>query len=269
MIAHLTKTKEADLEKAINDEKEVDFAIADELTVLDKTELEARDKQQKDDGIKAGKEIGRKEVREAAGLDEKIGKDPAKIAEAISKKAVDDAKVAPDKKVAELTEQVNLLQAKVSEKDTEIANSKKVASEAALDRRILAAFPKERIEGMEDEDFLTIIKRNHSFEEEDGKMVVKKDGQIIRDTKTTNPLGMKEAVEKIFADKKWNKEATPAGGGRGAGDQGGSGGVFKKRSEVIAHYEAQGKSIQGEHSGEIVAKLGELAKADPTFDMNN
>lgn len=266
LIATLTKTKLADLETAIKDEKEVDFVIPAELTVLTKDELESRDTAQKKQGEKDGREIGIKEVKKAAGLPEDApSKDPAKVAQAIVDKATADAKIKPDEKVTQLTEQVGLLQKQLGEKEGEISTAKKVAADVSLDRKILSVFPKNRADNLDDDDYLTIIKRNHSFEEQDGKLIVKKDGELVRDKTTTNPLAMKDVVAGIFTERKWTKEEGGAGG-RGGSDKGG-GSKYTKKSEVIAKYEAEGKNINGADGQALVAELAELKKNDPSFDM--
>lgn len=271
-IADLLKIKEADLTAAISDEKEVDLTLPENIHMLTQEELDARDEAKKNDGIKAGKEIGAKEVRTAAGLDESVGKDAKKIAEAIAEKAQKDAKVPADAKVTELTTQNKLLQQKLAEKDTEIEAEKKKSSQIATDRQILTSMPKNRAETLADDEYLDVIKAKHIKEIDGSLVVVGKDGEPIRDPKTTKPLNLSSGLMTIFKERKgWLAEegAGGAAGGRGGKDDTGGKGGFKKRSEVIAHYEAMGKSINGEAGQEIVAKLSELAKDDPTFDMNS
>lgn len=268
-IATLTKTKVETLEAAIKDANEIDVEIPAELTVLTKEELDARDAAQKKLGEKDGVEIGIKQVKKAANLPEDApSKDPVKVAQAIIDKATTDAKVKPDEKVTQLTEQVTLLQKQLGEKDTEITTAKTAAQQAALDTRILTSFPKERASTLTDGEYLTLIKASLQFKEVDGKLIVEKDGHVLRHPKTTDPLPMNDAIASIFTDRKWITEDGAAGGGRGAGDKGGGSG-FRKASEVKAKYEADGKNINGEHGQAYVKELTELKKADPTFDLDN
>jgi len=270
-IAGFLKVKEADLKAAIEAEKETDIELPADLHVFTEAELESRDSAQKNEGIKAGKEIGFKELKKAAGLPEDApSKDPAEIVEAISAKAVKDAKIPVDAKVNELTTQNNLLTQKLAEKDTEIENEKKKSSQVATDRLILTAMPKNRAETLADDEYLDVIKAKHIKEVDGQQVVVGKDGEVLRDPKTTKPLDLATGLTTIFTERKWIAEGGAGGaGGRGGKDEKPANGVFTKRSEVIAHYEAQGKSINGEAGKEIVAKLNELSKADPSFDMNS
>ncbi|MDP4151187.1 MAG: hypothetical protein Q8943_17405 [Bacteroidota bacterium] len=272
-IAGLLKVKAEDLTTAIKDDKEVEFAVPDGLTTLTTDELETRDKNQKEDGIKAGKEIGIKEVREKAGLESSVGKDPEKIAAAIGAKALADAKIEPDKKVKLLEEQVAQLQGSLTKKDGEIATIKQTASSIAKDRKLLAAFPKNRADILSDEQFLTLVKGELSIDEVDGKEVVKKGGEVLRDAATKNPLTLEAAVTSLFKESKgWLAEGGAGGGGASGGRGGGDGGkqpTFTKKSEVIKHYEDQGKSVNGAAGVEIANKLSELKKANPDFDLVN
>ena len=266
-IATLLKIKETDLDAAIKDEKEVDLTIADDLHVLTNEELETRDNNQKKEGEKTGKEIGIKEVKKAAGLPEDApAKDPAKVAQAIIDKATTDAKVKPDEKVIQLTDQVKLLQTQLTEKDGEITKEKEIASSASLDRKILAAFPKERSSTLTDDEYITLIKAGHVFKELDGKIIIEKDGKPLRDAKTTNPLTLAEGMKHIFTERKgWLGEATIVPGGRGD-DDGKPPAKFTKLSEVKKHFEDQKKSMLGDEFKAVVATA---TKDNPEFDMNS
>lgn len=265
-IAKLTKIKTADLEAALKDEKEVDVTIPEDITTFTNDELESRDQAQKKLGEKDGREIGIKEVKKAAGLPEDApSKDPAKVAQAIIDKATTDAKVKPDEKVTQLTEQVNLLQKQLGEKDTEVTQHKTAAQQAALDRKILTAFPKERASHLNEDEYLTLLKGQYQFKDVDGNIIVEKDGKPLRDPKTTNPLPLVDAVKTIFTERKWVEEggAGGAGGRGGAGSSGG--GKPTKLSDLKAKFTAEGKNLNGEEFSKAVMAA---VKEDKDFDMN-
>jgi hypothetical protein len=270
-ISKLLKLKPEDITAALKDEKELDLELPADLTVLTTTELESRDAAQKNEGIKVGKEIGIKEVRTAAGLDETVGKDAAKVAAAIGAKFVTEAKIPADEKVKEVTKQNELLTQKLAEKDTELTTEKQKASQYGIDRKIIAAMPKNRAAKFEDDEILDILKNKH-IKEIDGQLVaVDKTGEPIRDKATTKPVDLATGLNTIFTEREW---LTPAGaGGAGAGGRGGKDdpgkNIFSKKSEVIAHFAEKGVSMNGEGSKEIVAKIAECAKDNPDFDMNN
>ena len=170
--------------------------------------------------------------------------------------------------VKELTERVNVLTRTVSDKEAEVGQLKQQASTIQQDSQILASFPKNRAETLKDSEYLTLIKSSLVIKTQDGKTIIEKNGQELRD-KLGNPVPIVQAIGDIFTERKWVAEESGGGGGRGAGDSNGKTGTFSKRSEVIAHYEKQGKSINGEFGQEITAKLAELKKADAEFDMNS
>jgi len=268
-IATLLKLKPDELTKALDEKEEVTIELQEDLSVFTKTELESRDEVQKGAGIKIGKEIGVKEVRTEAGLDESVGKDPKKVAEAIFSKAVADAKIPANDKITELTKQNSLLTQKLGEKDAEIEVERKKSSQVSTDRKILTAMPKNRTSLLEDDEMLDAVKAKHIKEIDGNLVVIGKDGEPLRDSKTTKPLDLNTGLLQIFTDRKWLTEEKQQPGGRGGKDEKTPAGVFTKKSEVIAHYESEGKSINGEYGAEIVAKLSELSKADTGFDMNN
>jgi hypothetical protein len=265
-IAKLTKIKTADLEAALKDEKEVDVTIPEDITTFTNDELESRDQAQKKLGEKDGREIGIKEVKKAAGLPEEApSKDPVKVAQAIIDKATTDAKVKPDEKVTQLTEQVNLLQKQLGEKDNEVTQHKTAAQQEALNRKILTAFPKERASHLNEDEYLTLLKGQYQFKEVDGAIIVEKDGKPLRDPKTTNPLPLTDAVKSIFTERKWVEE----GGAGGAGGRGGAGssgsGKPTKLSDLKAKFTAEGKNLNGEEFSKAVMAA---VKEDKDFDMN-
>jgi hypothetical protein len=272
-FAVLAKIKEEDLKKALSDENETDVAIPDGLSVFTKEELEERDNNSRSDGISTGKEIGIKEVKKAAGLpDDAPSKDPAKVAQAIMDKANAESKTKPDEKVKELTTQLDLLKKSMEEKEGEIGKLKNEITGAGLDRQILTSLPKNRASTLTDAEYLTLIKSAISIEQSDGGITVKKDGQVLRNDTTKAPISLNDAINNLFTERKWVEASAggAAAGGRGAGDaSGGAAGIFTKRSEVIAHYEKMGKSVNGADGQEIINKLAELKKADESFDMNN
>lgn len=259
-IASHLKIKSADLETAIKAEAEVDLTLTAELTVLTKEELETRDTNQKNEGIKAGKEIGVKEVRTAAGLEEGLGKDPKKIADAIIEKAVKDAKIVPDEKVKQLTDQVGLLQKQLTDKDVEITAEKDRANGIQIDRQILASMPKNRAEHLTDDEYLTLVKP--FVKTVDGKLIIEKDGQPLRDAKTQNVLDLSAGLTSVFTERKgWLKEQQVTPPGRG-GQDGKQGTFYASMSELQKDWEAQGKSING---AEFSAELSRVMKENPEF----
>lgn len=267
-IAALLKISEAEIETAIKGEAEIDITIP-EVTVFTKDELDQRDTNQKNDGIKIGKEIGVKEVRKAAGIDEGGSKDPAKAAQQISEKALAEAKMKPDEKVIELSKQIDTLKTTLSAKEQEIESANQKVSGVLLDRTIFSSLPKERADVLTDDEYISAIKSNFSINNIDGNLVISRGGKELRDPKTAMPVDLGTAVKDYFGERKgWMNGEQQQQGGRGAGDSG-TRGAFTKKSQVIDHYEKQGININGsEGSQKIASELAKIAKENPDFDMN-
>jgi hypothetical protein len=269
-LAAITKLKEEDISNAAKDEKEIDLAVP-EGELFSTADLTARDENKKQEGITIGKEMGAKEVKKAAGLDEKSSKDPAKIFENIKEKVLAEAKIPPSEQVTQLNEQISLLKKTLGEKDMEIESHKGVAVTAARDRKLLSFFPTNRANVLSDDEYLTLIKANLNFEEKDGVLQVKKDGVLLRDPKTQDPLTAKDAITGIFSERSgWLNGETGAGGlGRGGKDNQKPAGGFSKKSEVIAYYENQGVTLTGADAKKITDEIAKCAKEDSSFDMNS
>lgn len=268
LVEKLLKIKTGTLATAISDTNEVDVPIDDKLQVFTAEELTTRDTGMKKDGIKEGKELGYKEVKKAAGLPEDApSKDPTKLFEAIRDASVVAAKIPVDEKVKEYEKQNQILTQKLADQANELEQEKGKSGQIALDRELLTAFPKDRGDLMDDDEFLTAIKGRYIKLIDGKQVVVGKDGEPIRGEKTAQPVSLAEGLATIFKERNWL--AAPGKGGRGGGDDISKPGIFSKKSEVIADFEKQGITMTGQDSQKIVDKLAELQKADPTFDMVN
>lgn len=254
------------LEAAVKADDEQDFAIP-EINNLTPEQLAERDKNTiaaaKPDifatGKKAGLEIAGKAFVKKYGLEDVDVNDPDKIITAL------DAKVV--KGDSGLQEQIKLLQ---KDKETLAAavESEKTNSKALqFDTDLITNFPANR-SGLTDKEFLMLTKGSLQFEEIEGVRVVKKDGQVLRDTKTQAPIPVKDAINSLFTERKWIGEAS-GGGGRGGGDNSGSGGgaglkTFSRFSDQYMKDNPQGSLL----SPEFQTAVQTAAKATTDFDWD-
>lgn len=265
-IAALLKLQEADLEAKIKSDQEEDIEIpelqtftADEITARDAAQVLVGKKEGEKEGESKGKELVVKELKKNFGV-EFDGKDMAKLTEALKTQFQkgDDA----------IKQQVALLQTQLAEKDTLIEQTRRQASEAIFDAQLLGFMPSNRKSvadgGFTDQEYLSAIKANLQFEHTDSGVLVKKGGEVVRDSKTTNPLPAADVVKGYFTERKWAVESDP-GGGRGGGS-GKAGNAITKLSELQSRYEAEGKSIV---SAEFQREALEMKKANPDFDMGS
>jgi hypothetical protein len=262
----LKNTYHLDIDKlieAIKAEAETDFEVP-EVTVFTQDEITSRDEQKlsegKKEGQKAGENIGKeiavKEMKRSFGV-EFEGKDLTKLVETVKTQLA--------KGDEGLKEQVKLLQRNLEEKETALVEKDKAAQAAMFDAELLSELPANRFNLISDKEQLSLIKGSVEFSE-DG---VKFNGQILRDPKTQNPLPRKQALEQIYAEKKWVNQDVPVPGGRGGGN---TPPVLKptKTSEVKTQWQKEHPEL-GFATAEFQQHLMTIAKEvgkDFEFDNN-
>jgi len=251
LIAKLTKTKVEDIETALKDDKEVDLPIDEKLTVFSEDEVTTL----KDNEFKRGKvssvEIAVKDVKEKLKLDF-TGKTIDGLVEAVQKKAVEEAKISPDKKVTELQEKVTTLQATVTDQEKKLAEKETEVSGVKINGELFKSVPADTT--LEPDEVIGIMKmKGYDFKMDEGKLVVTKDGKIVQD-KVANPLPVKQVIEEFVKEKKLNGKSADPEGGRGGGGGGKAPVKFSKLSEIKAHFNEQKKSLLGAEFSEAVTK---------------
>lgn len=262
-IAELVRVPVADLEAAIKDEKEVDVAIPDGLTVFEGDELTTLKTNEYSKGKTAGEELAVKEVKTKMGL-EFTGKKVEGLVEAAQKKALEDAKLTPDKKVTELTEKLNTVQATATELQTKLADKEKEIGQVKLSTELLKNVPAGTT--LESDEIIALMQaKGYQFEMKDGALVAVKDGKVMED-KLAKPLAVKDVITEFAKERKLiaDEGQTDPPGGRGGGG-GGKAVKFTKLSELKKHFEDQGKSVNGQEFNDAFVK----AKAEnPDFALD-
>ncbi|MBK7885480.1 MAG: hypothetical protein IPJ81_18070 [Chitinophagaceae bacterium] len=253
---------------AIKDDNEVDVEIP-EMEVMKKEDLEARDNNKIAEGKKLGekegeskgKELAAKAFRKKFALEDTVGNDVDKVVEAVNTKLATGDEG--------LKKQIELLQ-----KDKETLQSEKTtletkAKQATFDSQLISFFPANRTADLKDSERLTLAKMDLTFEEVDGKPVVKRNGEIIRDKTTQNPLPVNQVITDYFTERKWIG-AQGNEGGRGGGDKnpgaGGTAGV-KKYTEFEEKWKAENPG-KTELSLEFQDALTKHSKEHSDFNMN-
>lgn len=267
-LAKLAKVEVSALETAINATEEQEVAIA-ELSTFTTDELATRDSNNKktsyNEGKVAGLEIAVKESKEKLGL-EFEGKDLDSFAKALQKKTLDDAKINPDAKVVELTKSMDILRNNLeAEKQSKLALEGQINS-IKNDNNLISMFPSNLSDILSKNEVLGIVKNKYEFVLEDGKMVAKENGQIVKDATTQAPLEAKDVINSYLKERKLIVEGG-GGGQQGRGGQGdaGKGGAILKLSELEQKFKDAGKSVQGV---EFQAELNAAMQANPNFDLN-
>lgn len=254
----------------IDDAAEKEVAIPDTLHVMTAPEVETRDRNKYNEGKTAGTEMVIKDIKTKHKV-EIDGVDPDKVIEAITKKAVTDAGIAPDAQVLEQKKLVDQWKTKATSAEQQIASLTQEKTQLTVDNRIKGLFPKDRADILNDDEFLMSVKGRFSIETREGKEVVidKATNDVVRDKVKLEPVAPADAIKGYFTERKWIAESPGGGGGgRGGGNSnpGGAAGKFTKLSEVRASIEAQGFNAQGEKGQALIQAA---IKENPGIDMTS
>lgn len=251
---------------AIIAESEVDYLVP-EVTVFTSEQLETRDNTKiaegkrlgEAEGEKKGKELGAKNLKKKFGIEDDT-KDLDKVIDLVTAKASTGDQGLKDQ-VAALLKDKETLQSTVADKDKAIASIQ-------FDNSLLAFFPANRGAGLTDSERLGIIKNTFQFETVEGKTVVKRDGEVIKNPTTHAALPVKQVIGDYFTERQW-VGAGPTGG-RGGKDEtppGGGPAGLKTYSAVEAQW------LKENPNGNIISDqfqtyLQAAAKDVPDFDMS-
>ena len=250
-VAEKIKSFGFDVDKlieAIKDKAEVDYSVPELVSAAD---LETRDANTKAEGKRegiaegktAGMEIASKAIAKKFNLSDTIDKKVLdKVIEAVSASVAsgDDG----------LKEQVRLLQIdkEALVKEKEELGGKFTAAEN--DRKLISLFPANRSNNLDDEETLMLVKKAITIETIDGKEVVKKNGEVLRNPTTKDPLPIKDAITTLFAERKWVSDGS-GGAGRGGNNSNTGGG--SNIGGIKSFSAAQEQWLKENPSGNIIS----------------
>jgi len=193
---------------------------------MKKTDFSERLKNERKTAEDKGKTIGM-EVRTKdfiAGLGIDIDKSEAidKIVEAAKTKIVADAKIAPAEKEKEWLKEKAILNGNIErltgEKTSLETGYKQEREVRQINESIIGKMPKKGMV-LEPERLAVLFKQDYTPELVEGKVVFRKDGEILKNGTTQNPL----TIEELLPD--WQKPFVgKASGGKGGDDEPGTGG---------------------------------------------
>jgi hypothetical protein len=263
-IEQLLKIK--GLAEAIRSEGEVDLSISEDLTVYSEEEVKTLKSNSYKEGKRAGVEMEVDDLKKELGLDFQ-GKTVKGLVEASQKKALQDAKVEPEKKVQELSEKISTLQKTVQEQEKAIQAKDQEVTGVKINGELYKHIPQfgEGAPALAADEVITLMKANgYEFRLEEGRLVPYKNGQPLQD-KTANPLEAKDVVTGFLQEKKLLIPDAPPVSGRGGGDRKPPARAGRL-SELKKTFSEQGKSLQGE---EFYKAVDQALKDNPEFDMNS
>lgn len=217
--------------------------LGQDVVVRAKEEDESFKRNSYEDGRKAGVEIAVKEARETLGLDFQ-GKKMENLLDSYKNKILEDAKIEPEGKIKsvlednkKLKENLTTLTSELDLIKTDFVNYKQ---EGKINSALLSALPENIV--LPKEDMLTLVKTKMQFEvSEDGRTIVKANGEVLKNPTTLDPLSEKDALTKFFSENPTYLKG--AQGGAGGHDSPPNGGgkmtveqfMEKKAKEGVSH----------------------------------
>jgi hypothetical protein len=217
-----------EFKKMYDDTEEKEIPLTD-IEIMKKADFETRLKNERTTefakGKTAGIEIGTKEIVKAFGVEIEKDLPGDKVAEKIKDHIITAAKLPAEPKIKELENDKKILASKLAEKETEITTLqtgfKQKESGMKIDGFVREKMP---VKGMVlDPNRLSLLFKTdfNPKLDEDGKTIVfHKDGVVMKNPKTMNPMTIDEILpewQKTFEGK--------AGGGKGGSDELGTGGA--------------------------------------------
>jgi len=230
---NIIEVEDSVITKAIEDKQE-SIEINNDLvirTAADETKFAANTRTE---GISIGAEIGRKEVLKGFGIegDGQHKSDASAISalkgfsDGLVAQALKDAKIAPDKKVEELNNDIKTLQGTISGLNTTNENQAKEFKTFKNNQLISSSLTNEVPENalLDKKTMLTIMQSSIKLGVNENGVVfgVGPDGQPLKDSTTLEPLSVKTIAANFFNER--NDLLKPSTGGAGGGDSGGGSG---------------------------------------------
>lgn len=261
-IAALLKIKEDDFTKAIKDEQEVDVTLP-ELTVFTETELKTLKDNEYNRGKEVGPEMAVKEIKEKLKLDFS-GKSIDALLEAYSKKTLADAKIEPEKQVAELQKELENVRNTAKELETKLQKKDEEFTGIQTRSELYKHIPKAPEGGpaVGADDVITLMQANgYEFKMENGALVPYLKGEKQLD-KLSQPKAAKEVIDEFIKAKNlFPVQAAAAGRGSGNGTPSA---VYKNLGEIKAEFQKQGKSTLGQ---DFMKAVQQAKENNEHFDM--
>lgn len=244
------------LKDALEKQTQVELPKPNGLVIRTPEEEETFKTNIRTEAKQTGVEITIKEYRDKLGLSFE-GKNMDAFTEAYKKKVLEEANIQPDTKVKALESDIeklrNNIQTIQSEKERVENQFQSFKIGTQIQTEIGSIIPANTV--IPKDDMITIIKNKYDFTVENGKTVVKQNGEILKNPTTLEPLTPKDTIDKFFMDNP--TYINKGNGGSGGGDSG-SGSSKQSIDKFIE--EMQGKGI-APNSDKFNAEMNERIKA--------
>lgn len=270
IIALLTALKidKKVIEDAIAAEAETEIKLPDGLSILSETEQSTRDENNKKAGERIGRELTVKTLKEKAKLeyDGEGSKDPDRFLVEYEKKVKKDGNIQESDKIKELNTTIEGLRTNITTLTGEKEAMVKSTKDAQLDADILMWTADKKPDNLTNKEWVTLIKMNNELVEQDGQMVVKREGKVVTTKTDLKPIAAKEALVAYIDERKIGKvAAAPAAPGRNAGDSKLASLGISNMKQFNQHLKDNNISPNGDQAK---AMLKEVTDANANFDFS-
>lgn len=230
------------------------------LVIEKKTIYEERISNIKKDEFKHGQDKFFKTVRESFGLDI-TGKTPENLIEGL-KTFVESEKekggAEPEEKYKTLKADFLKLQSNLTEKETEFDTFKTNIEREKETNEIKSEFTKHVPANTlvsKSTIFVEAKEKGYSFEKEDGKVVVKLNGEVQKDDKTLSPISVESFVKNFITPYVGKNEGGGGGGDEVPPSKAGSFEAFEKEAEKAGWNDSERNEIMAKRIKDGSLKL--------------
>jgi len=176
-------------------------------------ELTRRDSSKYNEGKEAGPEMKVKDLKKEYGYDFE-GKDMGSFLKHHNEVLKSKYSKEPNDRVTELEQdlkrQKTTFEEEINGYKTQISDFKSRYDGERVNNKLLSIMPKET--SIKSSAIVTLFKNEHSIVEENGQMVVKKNGETMKDTKTATPLKLDEVFSEYIVKEGYAKPKNGRGG---------------------------------------------------------
>jgi hypothetical protein len=223
-IEKALRLEEGTISNAISSEEEVSISIPENLVIRTNEEIETREKNLKETSKQAGIEIAIKNTRSELGL-EFEGKTMDNLLSAYKDKLTNDLTKEPNSIIEDLKKDKEKFQNIVKEKDSQIetlnSSITNIKNKAVIESSVIRAFG-QVTEGVKTsiptQDIRDLFMLKNQIDIQDGKTVVLRDGEVVKDQTTLEPISVNDVASEFIK----GYVQTPEGGTGKADNNGGA-----------------------------------------------
>lgn len=205
IVSERTGLEATKIAEIINSEnEEIEGIELPELHVFDQNQLTERLKNHVEISKPTLIEMAIKEARNSLGL-EFEGKTIENLAKAAIEKGKQEAGIKPSEALKEKDSIIEKLQKTIqdveSDYKTKLESKENELSQIRTNQNIYSLIPDNLDTNLSKKDLAILFKNDVQIVEQDGKLLYKQNGEVLRDTKTQNPLSGENVINNWLSNK--------------------------------------------------------------------